>query len=264
MPTLPGETSTWNIALLGVDMDRQRRDRSRGQCARRRREAPAGDDGQNRHSDDALGQNRSNAAAACCGDRRASAGVRRKRFSAASPSSTATSASLIDRMIPYWLSISAPKLSSWTTASASPVSTSMARTKIAAWENRFRTGSSGCAGRHAITASGASAPTQKATPTPCRNTPRPGQPLRRRRRGMPARGERQADAGQRERRQRCGDARAPGFAAQRCRRSSPPPRSAGTETGWLPRRPSTALPSGGRRAADRANRAPEARAPPPR
>ena len=67
------------------------------------------------------------------------------------------------------------------------------------------TGSSPSARRHAIATSGASAPTQKATPTPCRNSDRPGQPLRRRGRGMTARGQRQADARHRQRRQHAGN-----------------------------------------------------------
>ena len=83
--------------LVGVDVDGQRR--IGNERARRRREAPAGDDGEDAERDDAFEQDRSRQR--LVRRRRASAGVRRKRFSAARPSRTATSASLIERMMPY-------------------------------------------------------------------------------------------------------------------------------------------------------------------
>ena len=84
---------------LGVDVDRQRRlDRRRAERPRRRRKTPAGDDGENaeRRRTHSSRTDRSQGPRIAV-DRRARAGVKRKRFSAAAPSKIATSASLIQQ-----------------------------------------------------------------------------------------------------------------------------------------------------------------------
>ncbi len=73
------------------------------------------------------------------------------------------------RMMPYVVVTSAPKLSSWTAASVSPASARTATTGIADVENLFTTASAAPSRDRRIAISGASAPSQYAMPTPCRN-----------------------------------------------------------------------------------------------
>ena len=202
------------------------------QRARRRREAPAGDDAPESPPPGRIRPGSIEPEAACSRGSRASAGVRRNRFSAARPSSTTTSASLTDRMIPYRVSISARKTLELDDREpkAGQHQHSHHRHREAREPVQDRKQSVGRPPRHRHQRR------QRADPKGHANAMqehrRPGQPLRRRGRGVTARRQRQADAGHRQRRQHPANARRRAAPGDDARRPSPRWRSAATAPDW--------------------------------
>ena len=186
-----------------------------------------------RDHQDAFQQDRSPAAAACSIGSRAPAPASRESGSAPrAPSRTTTSASLISRMMPYLVSISAPKLSSWTIGEHEAGQRQHATTGTRMRENRFSTGSNGSSAspRHRRQRR------QRADPEGDGNAVEEhggrGQPLRRRGRGVTAGGQRKPDAGHGDAGQHPGDRHRSGFARRTARSPSPRSRSAATARGW--------------------------------
>ena len=195
----------------------------------------------------------------------ASAGVRRKRFSAARPSSIATSASLIEQDDAVSGLDQRAKAFELDDGERKAGQHQHATTGTATRENRCSTGSNVAVRFRAS----ASQRRQRADPEgdadAVQEHRRPGQPLRRRGRGVAACGQRQPDAGHRDARS------APrriviDALCQRQPRDQPSPRSrsAATVRGWCRARssmaPSVARPLSGRSSTSRPCRPSEATA----